>query len=123
MRFIEALSRSNHLEGIIENLHLQKSVSVKNKPLSLDPKTESEKIATVYMLSFIEASNGQNLDSMEEWFEKATTAAPTFADLYKVAGYCYAKNSIKDKARECFEVALTQSNDENRSYIESIYSQ
>lgn len=120
--FIEALSRSNRLEGILENLHLNKSVSIKNKPLSLDPKTDSEKISTVYMLSFIEASNEQNLDAMDDWFEKATKAAPTFADLYKVAGYCYAKNNIKDKARECFEISLSQSNVENKPYIESIYS-
>ena len=116
------LSRSNKLEGIIENLYMNDKVVVKNKPLSLDPKTSSDKIATIYMLSFIDSSNKQDIDAMNDWFDKASKASPSFSDIYKVAGYCFAKNHILDKAKECFEIAINQSNDENVAYIESIYS-
>lgn len=120
--FIDYLNRSNRLDGIIENLHTNDKVMKKNKPLSLDPKTAGEKIATIYMLNFIDSSNKQDIDAMDDWFDKASKAAPSFADLYKVAGYCYAKNQIYDKAKDCFEIALTQANATNVPYIESIYS-
>ena len=120
--FNDYLNRSNKLEGIMENLYTNDKISIKNKPLSLDPKTSSEKIATIYMLNFIDSSNKQDIDAMHDWFDKATKASPSFADLYKVAGYCYAKNRINDKAKECFDIALAQANDANIPYIESIYS-
>ncbi len=120
--FNDYLNRSNKLESIIENLYTNDKITSKNKPLSLNPKTSSEKIATIYMLNFIDSSNKQDIDAMDDWFDKASKASPSFADLYKVAGYCYAKNYIIDKARECFEIALEQADETNAPYIESIYS-
>lgn len=121
-KFEEYLSRSNKLDGIIENLYMNDRITIKNKPLSLDPKTSSEKVSTIYMLNFIDSSNKQDIDAMDDWFDKATKASPSFSDLYKVAGYCYAKNKSNDKAKECFEIALSQANNDNIPYIESIYS-
>ena len=120
--FTDYIVRSNKLDGIIENLYMNDRINVKNKPLSLDPKTYSERIATIYMLNFIDSSNKQDINAMDEWYDKASKASPSFSDLYKVAGYCYAKNKINDKARQCFDIALSQATKDNIPYIESIFS-
>lgn len=113
----------NKLKGNLENLYVDVHLKDRNRPLSFFPKNDSEKISTIYMLDFIDASKKHDLDRMDELFEAANNAAPGFADIYKVAGYLYAIANKNIKANECYEIALScENNKENKAYIKNFYA-
>ena len=100
------------LEFDMENLMMDKHLKDINRPLSLFPKNAEEKIATLYMLKFIECSKdhtileNEKLKEMEKLFNAAQQAAPSFADIYKVAAYLYLKYKKYDLTIQYYETAL-----------------
>lgn len=81
----------NKLNGSIENLNRDIHLTNEYHPLSLFPTTNSEKIATLYMLKVIESSKRQEYKKIDEYFNLAKDSAPQFADIYKIAGYLYSR--------------------------------
>ncbi len=100
------------LEFDMENLMMDKHLRDINRPLSLFPKNAEEKIATLYMLKFIECSKehsiseDEKLKELEKLFKAAQQAAPSFADIYKVAAYLYFKYKKYDLTIQCYDIAL-----------------
>jgi len=95
----------NKLNGNLENLKKDIHLTNKYHPLSLFPKTDNERIATLYMLKAIEVSKSKNYSAVDEFFELAKNADGSFADLYKIAGYLYSKyDSIRSE--ENYRIAL-----------------
>lgn len=120
---IEIQKKINKLVGTLENLKSDIHLKDKNHPLSFFPKDNSEKIATVYMLKFIEASKTYDENEMEQCYDAATKAAPKYSDMYKVAGYLYGKNKNDIKAKECYDLAREYaSTDVDRAYVDSFYA-
>lgn len=114
---------NNKLVGMIENLQADIHLKDKNHPLSFFPKNNSEKIATIYMLKFIEASKQNNFDNMEQFYDAATKASPKFPDIYKVAAYLYGKINQSSKAVENYLLAIECSeNQDDKAYIKSLYA-
>lgn len=107
------------LNGSLENL--TKDIHLKNHyhPLSLFPKTNSEKIATLYMLKAIESSKKRDLNKIDEYFALAKDSAPQFSDIYKIAGYLYSKFNIIS-AEKNYQTALLFS--DNRAPIHYFYA-
>lgn len=122
--YIEVKKKNNELIGKMENLSFDIHLTGKRFPLSLFPSDESEKIATIYMLKFIEISKKDcSFEVMDELLEPATKAAPAFSDMYKVAAYIYGVNNVNNKAREYYELALEYAKtSEDKAYIKSFYS-
>lgn len=113
--------RINKLYGQIDNL--QRDALLENKSaLSMHPKTFNEKIATIYMQSFIEAHEQNDFDQMEKLFDLAQKACPNFSDIYRVAGYCYGRLKNNAKAIENFKTALNVCTEEDKPYVCSFYS-
>lgn len=119
----EIQKKINKLTGALENLRTDVHMKERNHPLSFFPKDNSEKIATIYMLKFIEASKISDENEMEQCYDAATKAAPKYSDMYKVAAYLYGKNRNDLKARECFELAIDYANSpEDKAYVNSFYA-
>jgi len=59
----------NKLNGNLENLKKDIHLTNKYHPLSLFPKTDNERIATLYMLKAIEVSKSKNYSAVDEFFE------------------------------------------------------
>lgn len=120
---LEIQKRINKLNFAIENLIHDKHLKDMNRPLSLFPEKPEEKIATIYMLKFIESSKKKNLEEMGNLYIAANRAAPNFSDIYKIAGYLYGKLKHNLLAIENFETALTCENDEiKRAHLENHYA-
>ena len=120
---IEIQKKINKLVGTLENLKSDIHLKDKNHPLSFFPKDNSEKIATIYMLKFIEASKVYDENEMEQCYDAATKAAPKYSDMYKVAGYLYGKNKNDIRAKECYDLAREYASTIlDRAYVDSFYA-
>lgn len=122
--FIDVKKRINELVGQLENLNFDIHLKGKRYPLSLFPTNTNEKIATIYMLKFIDVSKKENsFELLDELLEPATKAAPAFSDVYKVAAYIYGVNHVNNKARELYSLALEYAkSSEDLAYIKNFYA-
>ncbi len=91
-------TKINKLNGSLENLKNNIHLVNEYHPLSLFPKTNDERIATLYMLKAIECSKNKNYSEVDEFISLAQNATFSFSDIYKIAGYIYSKyDSIKSE--------------------------
>lgn len=119
----EIRQKNNKLIGALENLQGDIHLKEKNHPLSFFPNTNSEKISTIYMLNFIEASKKNNYDDMEKFYDAATKASPKFSDIYKVAAYLYGKSRQDSKAMENYSLALEYvETEDDKAYIKNLFA-
>ena len=119
----EIIQKNNKLIGTLENLQGDIHLKEKNHPLSFFPNTNSEKISTIYMLKFIDASKKNNYDDMEQFYDAATKASPKFSDIYKVAAYLYGKSRQDSKAMENYNLALEYvEREEDKAYIKNLFA-
>ncbi len=119
--YIEIEKKINQLKGLVENIEKNPNIA-DDKPYSLYPISSVEKIATIYMFNFINSYNAGDIKNMDTLFDVATKAAPRFSDLYKVAGFYYGKMHIKEKAEECFKLALEYATKQQLSVIQCAYA-
>ena len=120
--YLDIQKRINKLNGTLENMRFDGGKGSINKPNKLNPSTNNEYIATIYMLLFLDSANKQNIEEMDKWFDLAQKSAPAFCDIYKVAGYAYGKIHNNEKANSCFKIAIQTASEEQLPYIFSFYS-
>lgn len=120
--YLEIQKRINKLSGILENMRFENNRNTSFKPNKLNPSSNNEYIATIYMLLFLESANNQNIEEMEKWFDLAQKSAPSFCDIYKVAAYAFGKLHSNEKADSCFKTAIQTATKEQLPYIYSYYS-
>lgn len=109
----------NILNGKIENL--KNDVHLKNDfhPLRIYPKTENEKIATLYVLAAIQSSKLKKYNEVDIHLNNARNSSKNFSDIYKVAGYLYSKfDSIKSE--ENYKTAISLA--ENKAPVHYFYA-
>lgn len=95
----------NKLNGNLENLKKDIHLTNEYHPLSIFPKTDNERIATLYILKAIDCSKKYNYSEVDDYIELAKNADSTFSDIYKISGYLYSKyDSIKSE--ENYKIAL-----------------
>lgn len=105
----------NKLNGSLENLKKDIHLTNEYHPLSLFPKNDNERIATLYMLAAIEASKARDYAKVDKYFTLAKNSANTYSDIYKIAGYLYSKfDSIKSE--ENYKIAIELAEDKAPVY-------
>lgn len=107
------------LNGKIENL--KNDVHLKNDfhPLTISPKTENEKIATLYVLAAIKSSKLKKYNEVDIHLNNACNSSKNFSDIYKIAGYLYSKfDSIKSE--ENYKTAISLA--ENKAPVHYFYA-
>ena len=120
--YVNVQKRINKLNGTLEKMRFNGGSNAINKPNKLNPSSKNEFVATIYMLLFLESANKQNVDEMEKWFDLAQKSAPAFCDIYKVAGYSFAKIHNNERADYCFKTAIQTASAEQLPFIYSFYS-
>lgn len=95
----------NILNGKLENL--KNDVHLKNEfhPLTISPKTENEKIATLYVLAAIKSSKAKKYNEVDIYLNSAQNSSKNFVDIYKIAGYLYS-NYDSIKSEENYKTAI-----------------
>ena len=109
----------NILNGKLENL--KNDIHLKNEfhPLTISPKTENEKIATLYVLAAIKSSKAKNYNEVDIYLNSAQNSSKNFADIYKIAGYLYSSyDSIKSE--ENYKTAINLA--ENKAPVHYFYA-
>lgn len=109
----------NVLNGKIENL--KNDIHLKNDfhPLTISPKTENEKIATLYVLAAIQSSKLKKYNEVDKHINNACNSSKNFSDIYKIAGYLYSKiDSIKSE--EYYKTAISLA--ENKAPVHYLYA-
>lgn len=109
----------NVLNGKIENL--KNDIHLKNDfhPLTISPKTENEKIATLYVLAAIQSSKLKKYNEVDKHINNACNSSKNFSDIYKIAGYLYSKiDSIKSE--EYYKTAIDLA--ENKAPVHYLYA-
>lgn len=95
----------NKLAGNLENLNGDIHLTNEFHPLSIFPITESDRIATLYVLKAINYSKKNEYDLMNEHLDLAKETSPKFSDIYKIAGFLYSKVNINNSEKN-YEIAI-----------------
>lgn len=109
----------NILNGKLENL--KNDIHLKNEfhPLTISPKTENEKIATLYVLSAIKSSKLRKYNEVDIYLNSACNSSKNFSDIYKIAGYLYS-NYDSIKSEENYKTAISLA--ENKAPVHYFYA-
>ena len=107
------------LNGKLENLKNDIHLTNEYHPLSLFPKNDNERIATLYVLSAIENSISKNYNEVDKCLTLASYSDSKFSDIYKIAGYLYSKfDTIKSE--DNYEIAINLA--DNKAPIHYFYA-
>lgn len=107
------------LNGSLENLKGDIHLTNEYHPLSLFPKNDSERIATLYVLAAIKYSKQKNFKEVDKCLTLASNSDSQYSDIYKIAGYLYSKfDSIKSE--ENYKIAISLA--DNKAPVHYFYA-